>query len=313
MRRWTLLLIPHDSESPKSISVTERAVRVFATAGVALALVALIGVGSVVAQLGHLRIPRSDGGAASPKVQELRERVGALRGALDTLRREDARLRATVGAPRADTTTLLRRVLARLPWFLRDPRPAPTTLPAVVAVPDTSRQVEVATGTAVVADSLLAHAEDLAAGYRGIAPGGLRLDTLEILSLRPESLSVAATAAVPRITRTGRTVEWMPGRSGALLAGFNAEVVRADEASPGVWKLDLRGGGGLVGSIRAPGRPTVRLGEQVVADQPVMLIGTSPVTPGTRASAVYELRRNGMSLDPTYVRSSSAAGALRVP
>lgn len=313
MRRWTLLLISHDSESPKSISVTERALRIAATLGVAIALVAMIGVGSLVAQFGQIR-PSRVSSAPSPEVQELRERVGALRGTLDTIRREDARLRAALGAPRSDSTTLLRRVLARLPWFLRDPRPTPRRAVAAAPVlPDSTRQVEVASGTAAVADSLLAHAEGLAEGYREIGAAGLRLDTLDVLSLRAESLFVAATAATPRVTRTGRVVEWLPARSGALLAGFNAEVVRTHEATPGVWEVELRGGGGLVGRIRAPGKPTVQPGERVVADQPVMVVTGAAGPPGTRPLASYELKRNGISLDPTFSRSSSAAGTVRVP
>jgi hypothetical protein len=121
-----------------------------------------------------------------------------------------------------------------------------------------------------------------------------------VLSLRPESLHVAAGARDARVRRAGRTLHWVPQRRGALLAGFDAEVARTIEQAPGRWQIDLRAPGGLVGRVNATGVPAVRAGERVRADQAVMLVAPS----ASNGSASYELRRNGVSLDPTFPRPS---------
>ena len=214
MRRWTVLLVPHDSEAPRSVSVTERALRWALAAGAVVLLVAVIGLGSLVAQIGRgsdKTVAR--GGevapgsvAQSPAVIALRARVGALHVMLDTIRREDARLRADAGTPRADTTTLLKRFLARLPSLLRDPRPLAVSrgaLPSPRSPGDTAwahREATAATGSA---DSLLSHASTLARGYRTVGPQPL-LDTVDALSVRAESLRVAASAPEARAKRAAR-------------------------------------------------------------------------------------------------------------
>ncbi|MGQ0648347.1 MAG: hypothetical protein ACT4P7_12330 [Gemmatimonadaceae bacterium] len=316
MKRWTLLLISHDTASPRMFSVTDRALRLVAAVGAALMLVAVIGIGSLVAQLGDLRgrpaalVAEEANGAISPQVNELRERVGALQGMLDTINGEDARLRATVGEPQADTSTLLKRLVARLPRFLREAVPTP---PAALAVTerDTADRRQMA-GASAAADTMLAHAVGLAEQYRAIGPRGMDLDTLDVLSLRPESLQVAAYTATPRVKRVGRVVEWAPGRGGALLAGFDAEVARAVEATAGVWEIDLRAAGGLVARVSAPGLPSVRVGDRVVADQPLIVVSAQGKA-GPQVTAFYELRRNGIALDPTFPRSLGRTATSRAP
>ena len=54
MRRWTVLLVSHDSEAPRTYSVSERAIRVGVLLGIAVTLVAMIGLGTVIANLGSL-------------------------------------------------------------------------------------------------------------------------------------------------------------------------------------------------------------------------------------------------------------------
>lgn len=314
MRRWTILLISHDTEAPRSFSFTERTLRRVASVGVALLLVGLIGVGSFVARLGSLPPGRSvatvNKAPASPDVIALQERLGAIRGALDTIRREDARLRAVAGVPSTDSATLLHRFVARLPRFLRDRGATQATTPA--RTPGSALEASAAVSaqlatTAAEADTLLAHAARLAHGYRELGPPAIGLDSLEVLSLRPESLHVAASAANARVRRDGRTVQWLPNRRGALLAGFDAEVAQTLEQESGRWQIDLRAPGGLVGRVSAAGVPAVRKGERVLADQAVMLVSPSPGA----GSASYELRRNGISLDPTWARGAFSSAIAR--
>lgn len=311
MRRWTILLISHDTEAPRSFSFTERTLRRAGSLGAALLLVGVIGVGTFVARLGNLPqgkgVTVSKAAAASPEVAALQARLKAIRGTIDTIRREDARLRSVAGVPGTDSETVLQRFVTRLPRFLRDKGPRPVPPPAQTpAAQGVATAAQLAT-TAAEADTLLAHATGLASGYRQLGPPAIGLDTLEVLSLRPESLHVAASAGNPRVSRAGRVVRWAPTRRGAMLAGFDAEVAHAVERESGRWQIDLRAPGGLVGRVYAAGVPAVRKGERVRADQAVIL-----VAPGVSlGGASYELRRNGISLDPTFSRSQISNGSVR--
>ena len=52
-RRWTVMVVPHGSDSPRSFSVSERAVRAGVYVGSVLALMTIIGLGSAIATTGR--------------------------------------------------------------------------------------------------------------------------------------------------------------------------------------------------------------------------------------------------------------------
>ncbi len=117
MRRWTLLLIPHDTEQPRSIAVSERAVRLAGSAAAFVVLAAVVGIGAVAALISRtggvsseVEAAASVAPAAAPsataEVDSLRATVRLLTGTLDTIREADARLSAASGVPSADSATL---------------------------------------------------------------------------------------------------------------------------------------------------------------------------------------------------------------
>lgn len=281
-----------------------------ALAGAAVVgLLAMIGLGSAIASLaaprdgmGPAPVAQVPATPASPEVAVLRGQVEQLRDALDTLRTQEARLQAEIGVPLADTATLMRRLLSSVPRWLRGParnsggrRPRGEVASMSIPAPyDSLGMARFATGAGGSADSLTRHALELAAGYRRLAPRELfSLDTLDVLHLQPESLKVAVRSQ--RATRSGggRAVDWAPRRAGVVLAGFDGEVSRSASPRPGVWELETRARGGLVGRLVASGTPVVRVGAPVRTGQALMLIATDSET------ARYELRRNGVPLDPT--------------
>lgn len=305
MRRWTVLVVSHDSEAPRSYSVTERALRVAAGAVMALVLVALIGLGTIIASVTR-KDPAAPTMAATgsfistpPELDSLRRRVGQLRVMLDTVRGQDARLRRELGEPGLDSTTVLQRFLARLPRILRPSQKEASGL-APLDPADTAAATRAAGAAGRSADSLLAHADELAERMRKLAPrDDLRLDTLEILSLRPESLSVAISGT-RHVAREGRQLRWSPTRPGALLAGFEGEVAKVTVNGSADCEVELRARGGLSAHIRATGRALVRKGQRVRIDQPLVVV--SGLTPDSTLAARYELRRNGVVLDPARTR-----------
>jgi len=124
VKRWTLLVIPHDTEQPRSVALSERALR-WAGIGAGLTLAAaLIGVAALARWAAK---PRGPDAAAirlaerqalldslqREELDSLRRTVQALDGTMRSIRGADARLSAASGLSPADSATL--RAHADLP------------------------------------------------------------------------------------------------------------------------------------------------------------------------------------------------------
>ncbi len=107
MRAWTVLLVPHDTEEPRSIAVSGRMLRVAAAAAVVVLFAAAIGIGTVAARWARVdRMGASVGSAAlledgavvtGGELDSLRATVEALYDVLGTIRQSDARLSDAAG------------------------------------------------------------------------------------------------------------------------------------------------------------------------------------------------------------------------
>ncbi len=117
MKRWTILFVSHDTDEPRSVAVSARALRWMGIGAGAVALAAIVGVGAIatwatqVGQGGARAVVVSEGevrtsSTTAAEMDSLRETVDALNSALDTIRRADARLSAAAGVPAPDSATL---------------------------------------------------------------------------------------------------------------------------------------------------------------------------------------------------------------
>lgn len=117
MKRWTVLFVSHDTDEPRSVAVSARTLRFLGIGGGAVVVAAIVGVGAIATwatQLGrgdNRALVVSDGEVrssanAAAEMDSLRETVDALYGALDTIRRADARLSQAAGVPAPDSATL---------------------------------------------------------------------------------------------------------------------------------------------------------------------------------------------------------------
>ncbi len=319
MRRWTVLLVSHDSEAPRTWSLSEKAIRVGVLLGVAVSLVAMIGLGTVIANLGSLS-PKpaarvaSVGGLAdsevSPEVRGLRHRVARLQGVLDTIRQQEAQLRVSAGMPKTDSTTIAGRFLALVPPFLKPrtlhgPSHEPSGTGANTSVSsagalsalvwsDSAATVADLGRTGASADSLADHALLIASSFRELASmSRIRRDTMQVFSLRPESLTVALARGAGTSLQ-GDVVAWMPERASAVAAGVDAVVTRLLQTLGGRWEMELRAVGGTVAHISAFGRPLVRVGEKVAKDQLVLVVDAATNPPVPENAARITLRQNGV-------------------
>ena len=176
MRRWTVLVISHDTEQPRSISVTERALRLAASLAVAVVLIAMMGVGVFVAQLGnlgtrgvrHQAAVVADAGA-SREIDSLRFQLRSLNTSLDTIRATDSRLRRMSGVSGSDSPTLLQRWWRGLTLFHRPGAVTSRRQPrALQSADSTSTRAEL-TRSRATADSLVERASHLAGEFGAMA------------------------------------------------------------------------------------------------------------------------------------------------
>lgn len=134
MRRWTLLVVSHDSEAPQSFPVTERGLRAAGVGVVLVLAVAMVGVGTIIARLGRLGGSPAPATAAAlpqpphPAVAQLEGRVDTLRAVVDSISAlDDSLTRATASTDSLiDRARLVNQRLRSLDSTARRSRPRPT-------------------------------------------------------------------------------------------------------------------------------------------------------------------------------------------
>src|SRR4030095_1980354 len=108
-RRWTVMVVPHGSDSPRSYSIRERAVRLALYAAAMLGLMAAIGLGTAIATTGRyisgvIRPTEANAMSSHPRdLSEVAKRVASLRDTLDVIRKREAQIRLLAGLPAADS------------------------------------------------------------------------------------------------------------------------------------------------------------------------------------------------------------------
>jgi hypothetical protein len=117
VRRWTILVVPHDTDHPRSYAISERTLRRAVATAAVLVVVAVGGIGATAYQVargrgtgwGELATESASASADTPAVDSLRATVESLHSALDTIRETEARLAQAAGVAPVDSATLARR------------------------------------------------------------------------------------------------------------------------------------------------------------------------------------------------------------
>ena len=91
-RCWTVMVVPHGSDSPRSYSISERAVRFGLYVGAVLGLMAAIGLGTAIATTGRyitgaIRPTEANAMSSHPRdLSEVAKRVASLRDTLEVIK-----------------------------------------------------------------------------------------------------------------------------------------------------------------------------------------------------------------------------------
>ena len=294
-RCWTVMVVPHGSDSPRSYSISERAVRVALYAGAALGLMAAIGLGTAIATTGRfisgaVRPTEANAMSSHPRdMSEVAKRVASLRDTLEVIRKREAQIRLLAGLPATDSAAQL---LASAQDSLADS--AARALPPADVETLIQRADQLSARFAAVTDSLESNAQRFASVPSIMpTPGWLtsqfsrsRNHPLLHISRPHEGIDVAAPMGAP------------------IIAPASGVVMRVGYETGYGNTLEIDHGNGIVTRYAHCSRIDVKSGQRVTRGQRIAAVGSTGLATGPHLH--YEIHINGKVVNPlTYVLSDA--------
>jgi murein DD-endopeptidase MepM/ murein hydrolase activator NlpD len=295
-RRWTVMVVPHGSDSPRSFSISERAVRAITYVGSALALMSIIGIGTAIATTGRyvssvIRPTEANAMSSHPRdLSEVAKRVASLRDTLDVIRKREAQIRLLAGLPATDSAT---QSVAGGEAVTTDS--ASTGTPGRADVETLIQRADLLSARfAAVTDSLESNAQRFASVPSIMpTPGWLtsqfsrnRAHPLLHISRPHEGIDVAAPMGAPIIAPASGVVTTVGYENGY------GNTVEIDH------------GNGIVTRYAHCSRIDVRKGQRVTRGQRIAAVGSTGLATGPHLH--YEIHINGKVVNPlTYVLSDA--------
>lgn len=294
-RRWTVMVVPHGSDSPRSFSVSERALRAATYIGATLGLIALIGLGTAIASAGRLvssamRPTEANAMNSKPRdVAEVSRRVASLRDTLDVIRKREAQIRLLAGLPATDSGATARAAVTAL----GDSAGGNPTIHADVETL-IQRADLLSARFAAVTDSLESNAQRFAslpsimptAGWLTSQFTRTRSHPLLHVTRPHEGIDVSAPMGAPIVAPASGTVKYVARENGY------GNVV------------DIDHGNGIVTRYAHCSRIDVRKGQRVTRGQRIAAVGSTGLSTGPHLH--YEIHVNGKVVDPlTFVLSDA--------
>jgi murein DD-endopeptidase MepM/ murein hydrolase activator NlpD len=293
-RRWTVMVVPHGSDSPRSFSISERAVRAAAYAGSALGLIVLVGLGSAVATTGRyissaIRPTEASAMSSRPRdVAEVAQRVASLRDTLDVIRKREAQIRLLAGLPSTDSAAAAAMVAAGGDVAAGD---SAARAPSQADVETLIQRADLLSARfAAVTDSLELNAKRFAsvpsimptAGWLTSQFSRARVHPLLHTTRPHEGIDVSAPMGAPIVAPASGTVTKVANENGY------GNVLEIDH------------GNGIVTRYAHCSRIDVRSGQHVTRGQRIAAVGSTGLATGPHLH--YELHINGKVVNPlTYV------------
>ena len=288
-RRWTVMVVPHGSDSPRSFSISERAVRAGAYVGSALALMAVVGLGSAIASTGRIissAIRPSEANAMSSSqprdVAEVARRVASLRDTLNVIRKREANIRLLAGLPATDSA-------GPGPFAQASTDSAQGPIDADVETL-IQRADLLSARFAAVNDSLQLNAQRFAS-VPSIMPTAGWL-TSQFTRTRKHPLL--------HVTRPHEGIDVTAPMGAPIIAPASGTVTKVGRENGYGNVLEIDHGNGIVTRYAHCSRIDVRHGQRVTRGQRIAAVGSTGLSTGPHLH--YEIHINGKVVDPlTYV------------
>src|SRR5215210_5176510 len=116
-RRWTVLIVPHGSDSPRTLSVSSRLIQCLPYAA-ALSILLFVGLGVALGQIATARgvgVSSREATEVGGELIELRARLATLEDTIVAIDKRDEQLRLLAGLPAADSAAEAAGLLATAP------------------------------------------------------------------------------------------------------------------------------------------------------------------------------------------------------
>ena len=288
-RRWTFLVVPHGSDSPRSFSLSEKFVRRLTIGASAIGLVAATGIGIAVSHVA-LRIRGTDDKSLIGSVSAMQARLDSLDDTLRIIARRDQQIRLFAGLA-ADSTE-------------QQPGGAALTVGKVS---------EMTVSSSGDIDGMIKRANSLAASFAEVT-GALAHNTEKmsrIPSIMPTAGWLSSTYSLSRfhpILHYARPHEGIDVSApmGAPIVAPAGGVVRLVTWETGYGNvLEIDHGDGIVTKYAHCSRIVVRVGQHVERGQVIANVGNTGLSTGPHLH--YEIHVQGKVVDPlTYVLPGGA-------
>jgi murein DD-endopeptidase MepM/ murein hydrolase activator NlpD len=290
-RRWTFLVVPHGSDSPRSFSFSEKLIKRLVVCASAVGLVAVMGVGVALSHVA-LRIGHADNRNMPSDLSLMQARLDSLDDTLRAISRRDQQIRLLAGlsadsaSPRTDSTG-----------------------PAL-----TIGQVrEMTVGSTSDIDGMIKRANSLAASFAEVT-GTLAHNSekmARIPSIMPTAGWLSSAFSLSRFhpilhyARPHEGIDVSAPMGAPIVAPAGGVVQRVTWETGYGNVLEVDHGDGIVTKYAHCSKIVVRPGQKVKRGQIIANVGSTGLSTGPHVH--YEIHVNGKVVDPlTYVLPEGA-------
>jgi murein DD-endopeptidase MepM/ murein hydrolase activator NlpD len=299
-RRWTLLVVPHGSDSPRTFTLTERALRIGSGFAALVGIIAAIGLGVLVSTIGMptSRIAQRENRLLSQELIDLKIRLRHLEDTLEVIGKHDERVRLLAGLPAVDSQVA--QVGIGGPGI-----PQLTDDPLYRSNPTLGRM---AFDTRIDLDKLLRRANLLAQSFADVSDSLTKHHERyqRIPSIMPTAGWLSSTFKRSRfhpilhVSRPHEGIDVSAPMGAPIVAPAAGVVVRVGREAGYGLVLEIDHGNGIETKYAHCSRVMVRRGQRVKRGQEIAAIGNSGLSTGPHLH--YEIHINGKVVDPlTYV------------
>ena len=271
-RRWSVMIVPHGSDEPREIVVSQRMLKALRVTATTLGVVLGVGMLSTVAMAARGDRPVSSLSAAS------QAELDSLRNVVATIAQREARIRLLAGLPPLDSVS------------------ATPESPAAWDVPKLLERAEkLASSFDEVSDSLEVNSARLAS-LPSIMPTSGWLTS---------QFSMGRKHPILHVSRPHEGIDVAAPMGTAIIAPAAGRIRHVGNERGYGLVLEIDHGNGIVTRFAHQSRVVVREGDRVTRGQHVGNVGNSGLSTGPHLH--YEIHVNGRVVDPlTYVLPAGA-------
>ena len=313
-RRWTILIVPDGTDSPKSYVLGERRLRVLV--GVAVALMLLVGAAAAVLftpwATPSARLAARENARLRQELAGIDGRLQALVDTIASIEQQDQRIRTLAGIDPDSTGEVAEKEMATAV--------APAALLKVPVVPGTiaAKPQRFASkpfmgrlgfgGSRPDLEGMIQRATELSANFRAVSDTLAR--NVERMANMPSIMPTAGWLTsqfsksrfhpILHTTSAHEGVDVAAPMGSPIVAPAAGRVIKAGREQGYGLMVKIDHGNGLVSVYAHAKRLVVTVGQRVVRGQTIATVGNSGLATGPHLH--YELWRNGKPVDPlTFV------------